>query len=83
MLAIPGTKGSSTTTAVLLEAIRRRTAPAAIVTAGPDGFVVLAAIVAQELYGRSIPVLAIDEGAFAGLQPAAAATVEPDGTLRL
>lgn len=83
VLAIPGTRGSSTTTAVLLEAIRRRTAPAAIVTAGPDGFVVLAAIVAQELYGRTIPVLAIDRDAFAALEPARAAAVRPDGTLRM
>ena len=47
--------GSSTTTAVLLEAIRAGTAPAAIVTTGRDTFFALASIVAAELYGRSRP----------------------------
>jgi predicted aconitase with swiveling domain len=81
ILAIPGTKGSSTTTAVLLEAIRRGTAPSAIVTVGADGFVVLAAIVAEEMYDRTIPVLAIEKSAFDALASGGIATVEEDGSL--
>ena len=38
ILAVPFSKGSSTTTAVLLEAVRAGTAPAAIVTTGTDSF---------------------------------------------
>ena len=68
ILAIPATRGSSTTTAVLLEAIRRGTAPAALVTRGPDTFLALAAIVAGQLYNRTPPVVALSPGDFAALR---------------
>ncbi len=58
VLAIPATRGSSTTTAVLLEAIRRETAPAALVTREVDSFLALACIVGEELYGCSPAVVA-------------------------
>lgn len=59
VLVLPFSRGSSTGTAVLLESIRRGTAPAAIVITGRDIFFPLAAIVAHQLYGRSVPVVAI------------------------
>ena len=60
ILALPFTRGSSTTTAVLLEAIRAGTAPLAILTTSPDSFFALASIVADEMYARPIPLLVID-----------------------
>ena len=42
ILCLPATRGSSTTTAVLLEAVKAGTAPAAIVTTGVDTFFALA-----------------------------------------
>jgi predicted aconitase with swiveling domain len=68
VFAVPGTRGSSTTTAVLLEAIRAGTAPAAILTMGVDSFLALAAIIAQELYGKSIPIVALSPENFAELR---------------
>jgi hypothetical protein len=61
VLVLPFSRGSSTTTAVLLEAARVGTAPAAIIVAGRDTFFALAAIVAFEMYGRELPVVAIGE----------------------
>ena len=83
VLAIPGTRGSSTTTAVLLEAIRRGTAPAAILTSGTDSFLALSAIVADEMYGKAPPVIALGEGDFRRLTSGRAARVEYDGTVVL
>ena len=68
VLAIPFTRGSSTTTAVLLEAIRAGTAPSAIITTSTDFFFALASIVADELYTQSIPLVAIPESDFAHLK---------------
>lgn len=68
ILALPAARGSSTTTAVLLEAIRLGTAPLALLTNGPDTFFALASIVADELYGRPLPLLALAPGDFASLQ---------------
>jgi uncharacterized protein len=59
ILAIPFTRGSSTTTAVLLEAIRARTAPAAIITTDVDFFFALASVVADELYTSPLPLIAL------------------------
>lgn len=68
VLAVPASRGSSTTTAVLLEAIRNGNAPAAIVVSCVDRFFALASIVADEMYGRPIPVIALSEEDFASLK---------------
>src|SRR5947209_2050875 len=83
ILAIPFTRGSSTTTAVLLEAVRSGVAPAALVTSSVDHFLVLAAIVADEMYGKRLPLIVLDPGDFAALPSGAIATVGLDGSLRL
>lgn len=67
VLALPATRGSSTTAAVLLEAIRRGTAPAALITRGVDAFVALAAFVGEEMYPAVPPIVAVDGDAFRAL----------------
>jgi predicted aconitase with swiveling domain len=67
ILAVPFTRGSSTTTAVLLEAMRAGTAPAAIVTTDTDFFFALACVVADELYSASLPLVALGKVDFAKL----------------
>ena len=61
ILAIPFTRGSSTTTAVLLEAIRAGTAPAAILTTDVDFFFALASVVADELYASPLPLVSLEQ----------------------
>jgi predicted aconitase with swiveling domain len=68
ILAIPFTRGSSTTTAVLLEAIRAGTAPNAILTTATDFFFALASVVADELYTNPLPLISVAESDFARLQ---------------
>lgn len=81
MLAIPASRGSSTTTAVLLEAIRRGTAPSALITSQVDTFLVLASVVADELYQKPIPILALDAGAFKLLDSSQYAALDQGGKL--
>jgi uncharacterized protein len=68
ILAVPFTRGSSTTTAVLLEAIRAGTAPAAIITTDTDFFFALASVVAEEMYHSPLPLIALAESDFAKLR---------------
>lgn len=82
VLVLPYSKGSSTTTAVLLEAVRADTAPAAIITTGVDAFFALASIVADVMYGRPFPVVALDPQAFDLLETGMRVVVEPSGTIR-
>jgi len=82
VLAVPFTRGSSTTTAVLLEAVKTGTAPAAILTTGVDTFFALASIVADELYRQPIPVIALTPEDFATLKTGERLRVERDGAIR-
>src|ERR1017187_9129259 len=83
ILAIPNTIGSSTTTAVLLEAVRAGTAPAAILTTSIDSFLALASIVAAEMYASPIPIVALTAEQFEKLESGAKVAVRKDGTLLL
>lgn len=82
VLAVPFSKGSSTTTAVLLEAVRAGTAPAAILTTGVDSFFALASIVADLMYGKSFPVIALEPADFGTLRTGERLSVAADGTIR-
>jgi uncharacterized protein len=63
VLVMPSGRGSSSSSSVLAEAIRAGTAPIAIVLGEPDPILALGAIVARELYGRTIPVVVAPEAA--------------------
>lgn len=79
ILAIPFTRGSSTSSAVLLESVRAGTAPAAILTTEPDHFCALASIVADEMYQKPIPLVALTKKDFATLQSGQWLHVHADG----
>jgi predicted aconitase with swiveling domain len=82
ILAVPFSKGSSTTTAVLLEAVRAGTAPAAIITTGVDSFFALASIVADVMYAKSFPVIALEPDDFAMLRTGMRVTIDRLGRIR-
>jgi predicted aconitase with swiveling domain len=81
VLVVPHARGSSTTTAVLLEAALAGTAPAAILTTGPETFFALAAIVAEEMGRRSFPVVMITDADFDRLSSGLSLRVASDGTI--
>jgi predicted aconitase with swiveling domain len=83
ILAIPYSRGSSTTTEVLLEAVRAGTAPAAILTTGVDSFFALASIVAEEMYGKGIPILALMPEDFDALQEGQWIDIAEDGAIAI
>jgi len=82
VLAVPFSKGSSTTTAVLLEAVRAGTAPAALLTTGADSFFALASIVAGVMYEKSFPVIALEPEDFARLTTGQRVTIDLSGEVR-
>ena len=83
IIAIPHTKGSSTTTAVLLESVRQGKSPAAIITTGLASFLALASIVAEELYGRNFPVVMIDKDDFDKLESGQWVSIKRDGVVEI
>ncbi len=83
VLVLPYARGSSTTTAVLLEALRAGTAPMAILTTAADTFFALAAIVADEMYRRSFPVVIVQEADAVALQTGMHLRIDLDGTIMM
>ncbi len=83
VLALPFTRGSSTTTAVLLEAVRVGVAPAALLSTGVETYFALASILAKELYGRPLPVLALRREDFDVLALCQSAAIGRDGKIVL
>ena len=83
ILAVPFTKGSSTTTAVLLEAVRQGNGPAAVLTIGADTFLALASIVADEMYGKPFPVIGLTSEDFASLKTGEQLQISRDGSIEV
>jgi predicted aconitase with swiveling domain len=81
ILVVPFTRGSSTTTAVLIEAIREDTAPTAIITTATDFFFALASVVADELYNKSFPLIALSEEDFNLIKTGDKINIKPNGEL--
>ncbi len=68
ILVMPGGRGSSSSSSVLAEAIRRKTAPAGIILARPDAILAVGAIVADMVYALRVPLVIGDtEGLKSGL----------------
>ena len=57
VLVMPGARGSSSSSSVLAETMRRGTGPAAIVLAVADPILPVGAIVAASLYGKGCPIV--------------------------
>ena len=57
VLVMPGGRGSSSSSTVLAETLRRGTGPVAIVLASPDPILCTGAIVAEVLYGLRCPIV--------------------------
>lgn len=60
ILVMPSGRGSSSSSSVLAELIRAGAAPAAIVLGTSDPIIALGALVADALYGRTVPVVVLD-----------------------
>jgi hypothetical protein len=57
ILYMPGGRGSSSSSSILAESLRRGTGPAAIVLTTLDPILVVGAIVAESLYGIRCPIV--------------------------
>ena len=83
VLGVPFTIGSSTTAAVFLQSIRDGTAPAAIITVGPDSFLALASIVAEEMYGKTVPVVSVSIKEYGTLKSGVRVRINDSGQIEI
>jgi predicted aconitase/predicted aconitase with swiveling domain len=64
ILCLPSGRGSCTASQVLLELILNDIAPKAIVLRDRDGLVAVGALVAREVFGRSLPIVCVGKDGF-------------------
>ncbi len=78
ILAIPGGRGSCTGSAVLMQLILNGKAPAGMVFSQAEEILTLGVMVAEEMYGRSMPIAVIAPEAFARLEGLEAVRIAAD-----
>lgn len=81
ILVMRESRGSGSAPGAIAEAIRRGTAPAAIVLQEADVNLAIGAAVARELYGKACPVLQVEEAAFAIIAAAMQAAIGRGGSI--
>lgn len=81
MLVLPYTRGSSTSTAILLESVRAGVAPAGLVTDRADVFLALASVVAAEMYETGFPMVAVSRTDFESIQTGDMVEIAADGKI--
>jgi predicted aconitase with swiveling domain len=79
ILAMRSSRGSSSGSSVLAEAIRAGVAPAAVLLAERDPVVTIGAMVAAELYGLACPVVVVGSGDWAAALALRCLRVEAEG----
>jgi len=83
IFVFPVGKGSSTSSAVLMEGIRNGTAPAGIIIKKIDPILALGAIVSQEMYQQSLPIILLDETNFDAIYEADYLKIQIDAVILL
>jgi len=83
ILAFPGSKGSSTGSEVLLEAVMNGVAPAGMLVTRQELILTLGALLAEYLYQVKLPIIKITEAELKALTEAARIRIRMDGTLEV
>jgi predicted aconitase with swiveling domain len=79
VVVMPGGRGSSSSSSVLAEGLRRGTGPVALLLAEADEIIVLGALVANLLDGSAFPVVQLGPADYASIRTGDAVTVRGDG----
>lgn len=83
VFVLPYGKGSSTASAILAESIRNGTAPAAIIMMRTDPIIALGAIVADEMFGQTVPVIVLRRTDYDTIGDGDEITVTPAGGVQV
>jgi predicted aconitase with swiveling domain len=81
VLIVPATAGSSSSSAIMLELLRSKLAPAALLLARHDGILALGVLVARELGYGTIPVVEVTPKVLQLLPEGGTATVTRTGSI--
>jgi len=83
VFVFPQGKGSSTSSATLLESIKAGVAPAAIINLRVDSILALGSIVSDELYHKALPIVVLSEKDFFSIKQDDYVIVGSDGKVKV
>jgi len=81
VFVFPQGKGSSTSSAVVMESIKAGVAPAAVINLKMDPILALGSIVADELYHKTMPIVIVSQEDFDSIETGDYLVIQPDGTV--
>jgi uncharacterized protein len=81
IVVMPETRGSGSASGSIAEAIRRGTAPLALILMKPDVNLAIGGFIAATLYGKSFPVLSVDGPDYRRLAAATHLCIAEDGCI--
>jgi uncharacterized protein len=81
VVVMPAARGSSSSASVLAESVRAGTAPAAILIGETDLILAIGSAVADELYGRKVPVVVIGPEQLADIGDGNRVRIDDDGSV--
>ncbi|MEM7335412.1 MAG: DUF126 domain-containing protein [Chloroflexota bacterium] len=82
VMTLTAGRGSSSASSILLEAVRQKKGPAAIILAEMDGILTLGAAVAKEMYDDAPPVVVLNKADFDLLTHNTMVAIESNGLIR-
>ncbi len=83
VMTLTAGRGSSSASSILLEAVRQKRGPAAIILAEMDGILTLGAADAKEMYDDAPAVVVIDKESFQKLSDGMKVSIEEDGKITI
>jgi predicted aconitase with swiveling domain len=83
VFVFPQGRGSSTSSAILLESVKTGTAPAAIINSRLDPILALGSILADELYHKPVPIVVLSQADFDSIREGDYVLIQPDGTVHV
>jgi predicted aconitase with swiveling domain len=83
VLALPGGRGSSTASGILLESVRAQTAPAALIVSRLDPILVLGLVLAEEVYAKTRLLVQLSPEDFERLRGGVRVAVDAAGRVRV
>jgi uncharacterized protein len=81
IVIMPETRGSGSASGSIAEAIRRGTAPLALILMKPDVNLAVGSFIAATLYGKSYPVLSVDASDYRRLAAVSHLGIAEDGSI--
>ncbi len=83
VFVLPTGRGSSTSSATLMQSIKAGVAPAAIINLSVDPILALGSIVSDELYHQTVPIVILRQEDFSSIKQDDYLVVKPDGKVLL